>query len=216
MANKNKTAKELLSLISKYPYRRYVQYIAACDSVSDEDFQSSLLKTDYWVDKRKSYTPRGINTDYLFELFGLFLDQDGWSVRKEMVERVKMEQPLYETVSRVVLNMHRCTFEDWITELEDPDNLPDELMLYCLSRTYNHHTLVVCKNRYWSTLEIEEAITEEELFNQCHVKLVYLGDGIFGELKRKPYSQNLDNPKMTEQETSDLMKIRGVGRLIEP
>ena len=211
MANENKIAQEFLSLISNYPYRRYVQYIAAHDSVSDEDFQSSLLDTDYWIDKRKCYTLRGINTDYLFEQFGMFSDQDGWSVRKEMVERVKIEQPLYESVSRV-LNMRGCTFEDWVIELEDPDNSPDELMLYCLSHTYNCHTIVVCKNRYWSTLEIEEAIKEEELFNQCHIKLVYLGDGMFGELKRKPYSQNLNNPIMTEQETSDLMEIKGVGR----
>ena len=130
----------------------------------------------------------------------------------EMVERVKMEQPLYESVTRVVLNMCECTFEDWVIELEDPDNSPDELMLYCLCHIYNCHTIVVCKNRYWSTLEIEEAITEEELFNHSHVKLVYLGDGIFGELKRKLYSQNLNNSIMTEQESSDLMKIRGVGR----
>ena len=108
--------------------------------------------------------------------------------------------------------MHGCTFQYWVIELQDPDNSPDELMLYCLSCTYNCHTLVVCKNRYWSTLEIKDAITEEELFNQCHIKLVYLGDGIFGELKRKPYSQNLNNPIMTEHETSNLMKIRGVGR----
>ena len=146
--------------------------------------------------------------DYLFELYDVFSDQDGWSVRNEMVERVKMEQPLYESVRRVVLNICRSTFEDLVSELEDPDNSPDELMLYCLSDTYNRHTLVVCKNRYWSTLEIEDAITEEELFNQCHVKLVYLGNGIFGELKRKPYSQNLNNPIMTEHETSNLMKIR--------
>ena len=212
MANENKIAKELLSLISKYPYRRYIQYIAAQDSVSDKDFQSSLLYAEYWIDKQKCYTSRGINTDCLFELFGLFSDQDGWSVQKEMVELVKMEQSLYETVGRVILSMCGCTIEYWLEELQDPDNPPDELILYCLSQTYNHHTLVVCKNRYWSPLEIEEAITEEELFNHCHVKLAYLGDGIFGELKRKPYSQNLNNQLMTEQESMDLMKIRGVGR----
>ena len=112
MANENKIAQEFLSLISNYPYRRHVQYIAAHDSVSDEGFQSSLLDADYWIDKHKCYTSRAFNTDYLFELFGMFSDQDGWSVRKEMVERVKMEQPIYESVGRVVLNMCGCTFED--------------------------------------------------------------------------------------------------------
>ena len=212
MANENRIAKELLLLISKYPYRRYVQYIAARDAVTDDDFNAGMLQANYWIDKRKCYTSRGINTDHLFELFGLFSDQDGWSVQKEMVEHVYMEQDLYETVRRVVLNMCGCTLEDWITELQDPDNSLDELMLYCLSRTYNCHTLVVCKNRYWSTLEIEDSITEAELFNQCQIQLVYLGNGTFGELKRKPYTQNLDNPVTSEQKQSKLMKIKGRGR----
>ena len=146
MANKNKIAKELLSLISKYPYRRYVQCISPRDAVSDEEFALKSISGEYWIDKRQSFRRHLINSDFLFELFGIFSSEDGWSVRKEMVTRVKMEKPLYESVGRVVLNMRGCTIDEWLEELEDPDNPPDELMLFCLSRTYNRHTVVICKN----------------------------------------------------------------------
>ena len=42
--------------------------------------------------------------------------------------------------------------------------------------------------------------------------LVYLGSGIFGQLRRKPYLQNLTNPLVEEFESIALMNIRGVGR----
>ena len=132
MVNKNKIAKELLSIISRYPYHRYVQCISPRDAVSDADFAEKAISSEYWIDKRKSYHRNLINSDYLFELFGIFSSEDGWSVRKEMVTRVKMEKDLYTSVGRIVLNMRGCTIDDWLEELEDPDNPPDELMLFLL------------------------------------------------------------------------------------
>ena len=105
------------------------------------------LSREYWLDTRRSYQGNLMNSDFLFEHFGLFSSEDGWTVRKQMVTLVRRESKLYETVGRVVLNMHGCRIEDWLTELEDPINPPDELMLYALSRTYNRHTLVVCRTR---------------------------------------------------------------------
>ena len=46
-----------------------------------------------------------MNSDFLFELFGIFSSEDRWTVRKEMIERVRMEHELYSKVGRTVLNM---------------------------------------------------------------------------------------------------------------
>ena len=213
MSGENKIAAELLSLISRYPYRRYVQCISPRDAVSDEDFENNPLSSNYWIDSRQSLRKgKIVNSDYLFELFGIFSNEDGWTVRKEMVNRIRKEHEFYQSVGRVVLNMRGCDLDDWLEELEDPFNLPDELMLYALSKTFDRHTLVVCKERNWSTLHSDGPVSQETLFANCHVQLVYLGNGVYGELKHKPYSKDLSNPITDEYFNEALMKIRGVGR----
>ena len=61
-------------------------------------------------------------------------------------------------------------------------------------------------------MESSTPICEEELLINCHVHLFYLGNGVYGQLKRKPYSQNLHDPITEEHLSEALMKIRGVGR----
>ena len=61
-------------------------------------------------------------------------------------------------------------------------------------------------------MHTDEPISENDLLTNCHVHLVYLGNGVYGELKRKPYSQNLHNPITDEHLSEALMKICGVGR----
>ena len=173
MANENSIPHELMSIISEYPYRRYVQVISSRDAVSKEDFDDMPLSRDYWIDSRRSYCGKLMNSDFLFEHFGLFSSEDGWTVRKQMVTLIRRECELYDTVGRVVLNMHGCDIDDWLSEMEDPINPLDELMLYALSRTYNRHTLVICKSRNWSTIQLDNPILEQDLLTTCHVHLVY-------------------------------------------
>ena len=55
MATKNQIAKELMSIISSFPYRRYVQYINPRDTVTPEDFAAKQLSHDYWIDQWLSF-----------------------------------------------------------------------------------------------------------------------------------------------------------------
>ena len=70
-----------------------------------------------------------------------------------MIKCIELERPLYDHVGRVVLSMRGCNIEEWMEDMSDHNHYPDELMLYALSRTYNRHTLVVCRERNWSTIE---------------------------------------------------------------
>ena len=133
-------------------------------------------------------------------------------VREDILQRVEMEKSLYSLVGRVVLNMRGCDIDMWLEDMSDVTHFPDELMIYALSRTYNWHTLIVCKERNWSTIESNFPLEEEELLAATHVKLVYLGNSVFGELKSKPYSQEVSNLITTLQLATALSKIRGKGR----
>ena len=153
-----------------------------------------------------------MNSDFLFEHFGIFSSKNGWTVQKEMVEKVELGMELCGIVGKTVLNIHGCNINVWLGELEDPDNPPNELMLYCPSLTYNRHTAVLCRDHFWCTLQLDEPITEGALLSSCCVHLVYLGSGVYGQLRRKPYSQNLQDPIHEEYEALILMSKWGIGR----
>ena len=62
----------------------------------------------------------------------------------------------------------------------------DELGLLSLSALYHRHVLVVTSNKLWSIIEHSAPLNLLELLNECSVKLVYIGQLLFGELKPHP------------------------------
>ena len=117
-------------------------------------------------------------------MFGAFSNETGVEVRQDILNRIKMEKELYASVGHLVLAMKGCDLDTWCEEMSDENQFPGELLIYALSRTYNRHTLVMCKHWYWSTVESNDVLNEMELFKACHVHLIYLGNGVFRELKQ--------------------------------
>ena len=70
----------------------------------------------------------------------------------------------------------------------------------------------MCKHRYWSTVESNDVLSEMELFEACHVHLIYLGNGVFGELKHRPFESAAPRPSVAENDEIELPKIHGKGR----
>ena len=70
----------------------------------------------------------------------------------------------------------------------------DELTLYVLARMYRCHAYVYTQMFWWTTLLYTLPITEQELVSQCEIVLVYVKDGIFGELDkiRSPASTTVE------------------------
>ena len=95
--------------------------------------------------------------------------------------------------------------------MSDENQFPDELMLYALSRTYNRHTMLILKDRNWSTVASDNPISEQELWSICHVHLAYLGNGVFVEVKIKPFEGPHKDPITMEALARALNKIRGKG-----
>ena len=62
----------------------------------------------------------------------------------------------------------------------------DELALLALSAMYQRHTLVVTKNKFWSTIESAAPLNILEVMKHCTVRLLYVGNLGFGILKWKP------------------------------
>ena len=166
----------------------------------------------YWIDRRNSYKERRRHSNFIFDLFGAFSNETGVEVRRDILNRINMERELYASVGHIVLAMRGCDLDTWCEEMSDENQFPDELLIYTLSHTYNHHTLVMCKNQYWSTVESNDVLSEAELFKACHVHLIYLGNGVFGELKQRPFDSSTPHPSVAEHDAMALQKICGKGR----
>ena len=148
----------------------------------------------------------------MYELFGMFSEEDPITVHNVMLNLIKAEYELYNTVGRVVLNVRGCDLDTWLEEMDSNITIPDKLMLYALSRAYIRHTFVLCRDRIWSTLEITESMDEIAIFNACHIHLAYVDSSVYVELKPKPFSGNIPDPIIIELEGQALMHVRGHGR----
>ena len=86
----------------------------------------------------------------------------------------------------VCLEMHNISFERWLNRLADEQMYCDKLGILSLNTMYRWHSMVVTVNKMWSTIEHSLPLNLLELLNECSVKLIYLGQLHFGELKPKP------------------------------
>ena len=132
--------------------------------------------------------------------------------RSDIINRIKLENKLYASVGQIILNMRGCEISAWLEDMADLNQFPDELMIYTLSRTYNRHTMIILKDRNWSTVSSDNPISEDELWSICHVHLAYLGNGVFAKVKIKPFEGPHKDPITMEALARALNKIRGKGR----
>ena len=69
-------------------------------------------------------------------------------------------------------------------------NRADELSLYALSDMLNVHTFVVTGSKHWTTIHLSVIGTELEMLDLCPVKLIHLGQYLFGKLVPKQSETN--------------------------
>ena len=128
-----------------------------------------------------------------------------------------MDKDFYQSVGHTVLNICGTDIDEWLVDMEDSNMFPDKLMLYALSRAYNRHTVVVCKDHNWSTVATTDPINENDLLNTCQLHLIYLGCSVFACLCHKPFASNIaTNPITMEQMTAALMQVKGKGQQHKP
>ena len=185
-SSSNSIAAELLSNITKYGYKKMVPYINECDAVVLETFKSPKLGQLFAVDTSCTYKNGRANPGHLFEIFGNFSGHDVMEVCELLLEHIAKNLDFHATRSIVCLEMRNTSFTNWVDRIADGRMYCDELGLLSLSALYRRHTLVVMANKLWSTIEHPTPMNLLELLNECSVKLVYLGQLRFGELKTHP------------------------------
>ena len=176
---------ELLEAFKEKTYDTCVSNLTKTHRVNLKKFKRERLPEGTWIN-----TKRFVNNlkrpvaDAMFSLFGEFSNQAGTEVRDTMIGWSYDNFRLLERVFKVALDQRNITLRVWLDKMADKHTPGDELTLYVLARMYRRHVYVYMQMFWWTTLLYTLPVTEQELLSQCEVVLVYVKDGVYGELDR--------------------------------
>ena len=83
--------------------------------------------------------------------------------------------------------------------------MPDELVFYGLCIMFRQHAMVHTYIRPWCTLKRTEGITPNIASEMCETILIYLGGGIVGVLRRRPFS--IEQPPVVHLEQLQMQRV---------
>ena len=177
--------KELLSLVSPYNYTERICCLDTDNFVTIHKFRDYELGKLFDINKVNCVKNGGINNNHLYEVFGRFSDKDAESVQSDVVERIETGKSVYTQVCEEFFDRHGWSFKEWALAICSHFYHGDEMLLFTLCRIFHQHAVVVCKDRYWSTFDINEDMLIGEILDACDLHFIYLRPGVFAELKLK-------------------------------
>ena len=178
-------AAELLNAVHPYGYKNFCASISERDGVSIEFYKASKWVNYFALDAALTFKNGKVNPDHVYEYFGKFNGLSAAAVRKNLLSFISGNVDFIEKRSSVCLPMRNMGFDSWLDSINE-GSCCDELAILALSAMYHRHTLVVTKNKFWSTIESAAPLNTIEVMKHCTVRLLYMGDLGFGILKWKP------------------------------
>ena len=166
-------AEEIIDAIKDKTYDSCVSNLTKMHRVNLKNFRRERLPDGTWITMKRFVTKTNRPVpNAMFELFGEFSNQSGPEVRDTMIGWSYDNFQMLEGVFSVALSQRNTNLHAWLNLMADEHTPGDELTLYVLARMYRRHAYV-----------FTVPVTEKELFAQCDVVLVYMRDGVFGELE---------------------------------
>ena len=178
------TTKSIAEAIKDKTYDSCVSNLTKIHQVNLKNFRrerlpgGTCITTKSFVTKMNHPAPNA-----MFELFGEFSNQSGPEVRDTMIGWSYDNFWMLEGVFSVALSQRNMNLRAWLNLMVDEHTPGDELTLYVLACMYRRHAYVFTQMFWWTTLLYTVPVTEKELLNQCDVVLVYIKEGVFGELE---------------------------------
>ena len=184
-------AEELLGnipMLNAFQLRALVPYLSPEDAMTIDDFEQSELAEDYYVETINLRYGKLKNKNHLFEVFSKYCGYDDSTyTRLDMLTFVAENTARYEWNTHVLLKMHGTNLDGWVKTMTDCLNRGDELAIYALCDMLKRHAFVFTQTKPWTTVDGSiGSLTVPELCMMCDVRLIYLGNNTFGEIKCKP------------------------------
>ena len=175
---------EIIDAIKDKTYDSCVSTLTKTHCVNLKKFKRERLPEGTWITiKRFVNKSNRPVPDAMFDLFGEFSSQSGSEVCDTMIGWSYDNFCMLDSAFKVALRHRNTTLQAWLNNMADEHTPRDELTLYILARMYRRHVYVFMQKFWWTTLLYTIPVSEKELMAQCDVVLVYIRDGVFGELE---------------------------------
>ena len=173
-------------------YTSNVKHLSEQVSVSTDMFSSlevlniMQLSTLHCIKETGKQKHKSINIMNLYDIFGCYSLDDPNVVKKNVIQDIDKNIGWYSNAGHICLTMKSLNIITWLTKMKKPRTPADELMLYALSILYRRHTIVYTKWQPWTTLKLElnNTLSTSEMHELCDTHLLFLGNNLYGELKR--------------------------------
>ena len=184
-------AEELLGnipMLNAFQLRALVPYLSPEDATTIDDFEQSELAEDYYVETMNLRYGKLENKNHLFDVFSKYCGYDDSTyTRLDMLTFEAENTTQYEWNTHVLLKMHGTNLDGWVKSMTDCLDRGDELAIYALCDMLKRHAFVFTLTKPWTTVDASVgSLTVLELCMMCDVRLIYLGNNKFGEIKCKP------------------------------
>ena len=178
-------ADELLSCVSPYSYSDKISCLTTDDFIVLKQFPNMYLGQLFKIDRSGCKKNSEINNSHLLEIFSSFSDEEPESVRSDAIECIQSGSKVYEHIGEEFFEMCGTTFREWALSACNDYYYGDELFVYALCCIFHRHTMIVCYDCVWTTINPQHTLSINELLDICDLHLVFLRPGIYGELKLK-------------------------------
>ena len=129
-----------------------------------------------------------------------------------MLAEVKQYRDWYESAAYIMNIMKSTDMDTWLNIMKYEGIKGDEISLHALARIYQRHVVIHTKSRPWTTIKLNETITESRLSEVCDIHLLYMGNHVYAELvpKAKDMGAVLTCPKTT---LAPIAPLKTIGNL---
>ena len=174
-------------MLNAFQIRPLVPYLSPEDATTIETFENSELADEYYVETINLRYDKLENKNHLFDVFTNYCGYDDSTyVRLDMLKFVAENTARYEWDAHVLLKMHGSNLTRWTASMTDVLNKGDELAIYTMCDMLKRHAFIYTRTKPWTTVDSNVGkLTMPELCMLCDVRLIYLGNNRFGELKCK-------------------------------
>ena len=147
------------------------------------------LDTSYCVTKRKTF-----NRHCLYDTFAEYTDLNANEVKAELISELITNHDWYNKAGAACLGMRGIKYDTWLKKLRVAHGWPDKLALYALCIIFRRNALVMNSGRLWTTLKNTSNLSIRILKEMCETVLLYLGNNLYGIVRRLPYSLDRATP----------------------
>ena len=182
----------LMQCLLKEKYRTSVTALLSSSAIDYQEFMDSSKAEIYHVDT-SAFVQRGIiKPSGMFELFGMLSADDSKDVRENVINMVLNIKTQFAAACCIPLLLKGVNIDQWINMMSSHNTPGDEMSLFALSKIYMRHASVVTKMGIWTTMDLVD-VSDDEILEKSDIKLLHMGQGLFGVLRKKVVLQNPSN-----------------------